>query len=261
MRVRVGLAYSESEVNATVFDLVGCITVAQDRQSVIDVLPVAIGEHVGWLSLHGEKVAVDPEFDVTEEVDVSQSDAADGEFVFQADCEPIADEEVETAIRVMNYATGDLLSTIDSLPDPVLDWRPPESAMAKIDEWQPGVKTIREIASELPAGERYYRLGLCEGPEPDEPEMEWYDRTLQRERTVERLRSLSQAERSKVFYVTRSWQDRSEHWTVRKTIRRIISHERFHTKEIQQRLSWILLGVPEFRTPVGASIGEGALNA
>jgi hypothetical protein len=64
-----------------------------------------------------------------------------------------------------------------------------------------------------------------------------------------------------VFYVTRSWQDRPEQWTVRKVIRRIISHERFHTKEIQQRLSWILLGVPEFRAPVGVSIGEGALNA
>jgi hypothetical protein len=259
MRYRVGLAISENETNATVFDLVGCASVAPDRSSLLEILPVAIAEHVAWLQRHGESAPNDAEFEVTEEVDVSQSEAADGEFVFDADRQ--AEDEIEMSIRAMNHATSDLLAVVEPLPERILDWRPPESAMAKIDAWQPGVKTIREIASELPAGERYYRQGLREGPEPPEPELEWYDRSLQRERTIERLRGLSPDERGKVFLVTRSWQDRPEHWTARKAIRRIISHERFHTREIQQRLSWILLGVPEFRTAAEARTKELASHA
>ena len=31
----------------------------------------------------------------------------------------------------------------------------------------------------------------------------------------------------------------------RKVVRRMLAHERFHTAEIQQRLSWLQLGVPQ----------------
>jgi hypothetical protein len=34
---------------------------------------------------------------------------------------------------------------------------------------------------------------------------------------------------------------------VRKLVRRIISHERAHTAEIEQRRTWLLAGVPEYR--------------
>jgi hypothetical protein len=34
-------------------------------------------------------------------------------------------------------------------------------------------------------------------------------------------------------------------WTARKVMKRIISHTRFHTKEVEQRISWLTLGVPE----------------
>jgi hypothetical protein len=30
-------------------------------------------------------------------------------------------------------------------------------------------------------------------------------------------------------------------------IRRVISHERFHTAEIRQRLCWLLVGIPDVR--------------
>ena len=72
---------------------------------------------------------------------------------------------------------------------------------------------------------------------------------LERERTLERLRTLSDEELSRVFRPRRSWQEGSEMWTVRKVLRRIVGHEHFHTAEIQQRLTWLLLGVPEFVNP------------
>jgi hypothetical protein len=46
---------------------------------------------------------------------------------------------------------------------------------------------------------------------------------------------------------------------LRKVLRRTISHERFHTKEIEQRLAWLLLGVPDFsraRKEEGATVHD-----
>ena len=71
---------------------------------------------------------------------------------------------------------------------------------------------------------------------------------LQRERLVGALRGLSPGDRGRVFTRRLPWQaEGEERWAPRKVVRRVISHERFHTAEIQQRLAWVLVGVPEFR--------------
>jgi predicted RNase H-like HicB family nuclease len=257
MKYRVGITQDEHGTQATVFDLPGCCAHAGDRAALDTLLPVAIAEHISWLARHGEAIeAHSIDIEVVEEVDPRASAAADGEFCFADDRRPLTDEEIETAIRWMSYATSDLLALVGSLPDAVLDWRPAPAAMARIDVWQPNVKTIREIARELPGSERYYRLGLGEASERAESEHEWFDRAVQRRRTIERLRSLRNDERSKLFFVTRPWQDRPEEWTARKATRRIIGHERFHMKETEQRVAWLLLGVPDFtkvRTLEGAT--------
>jgi hypothetical protein len=252
MAYRVGVTESPDGPQGTVFDLPCCSVQARDMAALRGLLPVAIAEHVAWLARHGETVDANTpvEFEIAEVVDPARSDAADGEFCFEDDLRPLTGDEIEAAVRHMGYATADLVALVEPLPDAVLDWRPPESAMARIDVWQPNVKTIREIARELPASERYYRTGLSNHDAPPEPDEVTFDRALQRRLTLERLRSLSHDERATTFRVQRSWQDRPEHWTARKAIRRIIGHERFHTKEIEQRLAWLLLGVPAFsRTP------------
>jgi hypothetical protein len=251
MRYRIGITRGMTEVNGTVFDVPGCTVTAPNRTLLCELLPVAIAEHLSWLERHGETIGegqLDVQVDETEEVDAAETDAADGEFVFEDDHRPVTDADLERGIRHMDYATADLLTLVEPLPDVILDWRPAVSAMARVDSWQPEPKTIREIARELPGAERYYRLGLG-GEQAQEPDEIVFDRMLQRRLTGERLRSLMPGKRGAVFHTARPWQDRAEHWTPRKVIRRIISHERFHTKEIEQRLAWLLLGVPEFDRP------------
>jgi hypothetical protein len=63
--------------------------------------------------------------------------------------------------------------------------------------------------------------------------------------TLSLLRSLSDEQRARVYRPIRPGVATPGSWTVRKVIRRIISHERAHTAEILQRRTWILLGVPE----------------
>jgi hypothetical protein len=244
---RIGITRTDFAPSATVFDLPGCGAEATDSSSLLQLLPICIGEYLSWLKGHGETVQNESttQFEVVEEIDPTSIEAADGEFCFEDDLRPAMPQDIETAIRYMGYAREDLLGVINELPAVVLDWRPPKSAMARIDSWKPVVLTIREIIQDITGAEGYYRTGLQDG-ESSEAGDERSSLEFQRERTLERLRTLSDRELSRVYRPRRTWQDGSEMWTVRKALRRIISHERFHTAEIQQRLTWLLLGVPEF---------------
>ena len=51
-----------------------------------------------------------------------------------------------------------------------------------------------------------------------------------------------------VFRPKQYWLDEIGEWTVRKALRRCIMHERAHLREIQQRLAWLVLGVPKLET-------------
>jgi hypothetical protein len=258
---RIGVSLHADRVESVVFDLPGCAVSAPDDGTLRQLLPVAIAEHLTWLSRHGEpadpQIAVDLE--VTETIARAEMAAADGEFCFADDLRPVTDEEIETAVRQMGYARADLLALVGPLPDVVLDWRPPRSAIAKFDEWNPDVLTIREIVRSIAGSDGYYRTGLHDGTAPDDVGAD--DLESQRSAFVERLRSLLGDERGRVFHPARPWGDGPEDWTARKAIRRVIGHERFHTKEIEQRLAWLLLGAPDFtraRTSPAASVSSAA---
>ena len=256
MKYRVGIARYDDRVEACVFALPGCQATAATAEKLHALLPIVIGEHVTWLQRHGEELTgADPfEPDITEEVDAATTEAADGEFCFTDDHAPVSEVEIETGIRHIGYGRDDLLTAMEPLPEVVLDWRPPRSAMAKFDAWNSDVRTIREIALDIADADAYYRNGLSDEPETQQLDVNGGEKLgRERELTVARLRSLTPDERGVLFRVTRPWQERPEHWTARKAMRRIISHERFHTKEIEQRLAWLLLGVPEFDTIAATS--------
>jgi hypothetical protein len=209
MTYHAGLSVAPGDVHGVVFELPGCIMNARSIDEAVVLLPIVVGEHLAWLSAHGEAVdAGDIGVEIVEQVDPAAGDVADGEFCFADDLRPMTDTDIEYGIRIMGYAHADLLALVAWLPDVLLDWRPPPSAMARIDEWQPG---------------------------------------RQRALLIALLRALPQLDRGRVFRRRMPWQESGEeHWTARKVVRRVISHERFHIAEIRQRLSWALVGVPEF---------------
>jgi hypothetical protein len=250
VRYRIGVIEPASSWEAVVFDLPGCVVQAGSRDELLELAPVAIADHVAWLRRGGIDVAADDAFDidVAEAVRAAAQHAADGEFCFADDLAPLADHDLTVGLAMLEWSRRDLLGALRGVPDPILDWRPPLWAMARIDEWNPDVRTIREITREIAAAEGYYRTGLRDGPETGGPDAAAHDLAVQRERLIELLTSLDSDDRGRRFEPIRPWQTAPEHWTARKVIRRVISHERFHTAEIRQRLSWLLVGVPRFRT-------------
>jgi uncharacterized damage-inducible protein DinB len=243
VKYRVGLTKNVgSDVEAWVFDLPGCWTVAPDVASIGPLLPVLIAEHLAWLRRHGETAGeVSPiEVEVTEGVDARR----EAEFCFTADRAPVTAEEIETAIRRMGFARQELLDLVGELPDLVLDWRPPVSAAARIDSWAPQIRNIREILNHIASGDRYYRTAFQDEAAPPEPQEEIFDLALQRQRAINHLRLLAAEDCARTFRPRRRLRSEAEEWTVRKALRRYICHERFHTAEIQQRRAWLVLGVP-----------------
>jgi DinB family protein len=169
MRYRVGVADFGQSFVAFAFDLPGCSTNASSRDLLIEVLPVVVADYVAWLR-HNSVAPTDDwrvDIDVVEDVRAEDEPAVEGEFCFADDLRPVTTEEIEIGVRMMERSREDLLEAIRGLPDAVLDWRPPLSAMAQVDDWKPQVRTIREIVDDVAASEFYYRSGLCDGTDRD----------------------------------------------------------------------------------------------
>ena len=247
--LRAGISVSSDASAGHVFDLPGCSYTASAAREVREMLPVVAAEFAGWLAHHGE--AIDSgavSIDIVEQVDAARAAGVEGEFVFDDDLRPLTDDEIERALRWMQYSRQDLLSLIERVPDPVLDWRPPASSMARIDPWKPAPLTIREIVDDIASAEFYYRTSLIDGPAADgEPALGLTGLAVERQGVEALLVSLSSEQRNRVFAPRRPWQTGAERWTARKVVRRVLGHERFHTAEIQQRLTWVLLGAPSIR--------------
>ena len=242
MKHSIGLVTYGSYVHAWVLDLPGCLVGGRDLDQVAHMLPVVIAEHAAWLRSHGETVGESGAWEVAQTVDVAA--APGGDPCFDAERTPLARRDLDRLIARMEYARADLLDGVRQLPDAVLDWEPPASAIGSFDAWAPGVRTIRDIVRHVFQFEVYYRDGLRDGAAKGIFE-KVADPAIEGARTVDLLRSLTEEDRGRVYQPIRPAQTVAEEWTARKVLRRIISHERAHAAEIQQRRTWLLLGVPD----------------
>jgi predicted RNase H-like HicB family nuclease len=236
MKYRVAIAKRpDGSADAWVVDLPGCRAAAGSLRDAMDLLPVVVGDHLAWLAGHGENVDAAAPFDH----ELIEETEARGEYVFGFDREALSRDELETAVRHAGYAHADLLSQLDGLPDVVLDWVPPATSV-KIDQIFPDVRSIQMMLEHLAVVEANYYIGSLSdepGERIDVPLTELHASS------EGRLRALSDETLGRLY--TRVGPRGEMQWTARKVMRRIISHKRFHTREVEQRRSWLTLGVPE----------------
>ncbi|HEY7269201.1 MAG TPA: DinB family protein [Dehalococcoidia bacterium] len=242
-----GLVIMPSGVDAVVFDLPGCTGAAADEAAAREMLPIVIAEHLAWLDRHGDvtRNAFPFEVEFTERVDVEALDGiSGGEFLFKAFARPVSHDDLETAVRRLGYAREDLLAVVSQLPDPVLDWCPPASAFAP-DEPGSEVRSIRRVLGHIAGSDAYYAGNIGDAPWERVRPGDIPDLFDMRREAIERLDSLTPAELAGRWDRRHPWDpERVEQWTVRKALHRFIVHERFHVREIEQRLAWLLVGPP-----------------
>jgi hypothetical protein len=243
MTHQVGLVVYEGSVQAWGIDLPGLVAWGRDRDELGAHLELALSSYLAWLRLHGEDAGDDIKWEAIETIDGSTLAATGGEFCFAAERARLSRDELERGITRMAFARDGVMAEVDGLPDAVLDWEPPASAMALLDAWAPEARTIRGIVEHVLQLETYYRAGLADGDAAGIFERVGAPHE-ERERTVALLRSLDDGARSRSYFPVRPGRSTPEEWTVRKVLRRIISHERHHAAEIAQRRAWLLVGVP-----------------
>jgi hypothetical protein len=233
---RVGISAGAGNVDGWALDLPGCRYAGVDAEEVRRLMPVVIAEHLAWLRGHGEDVDPDASF----AIDVVEVAPPIGDSYFQGDQEPLSAEDLALIVARVGYAQRDLMA-LAGLPDQILDWKPPASAV-KIGGY-PDVRSPREMVAHVAEFLTIHLRGLSDLTDRvPGPAVEGIEAAFGL--AVARLRALNADELAGTVY-RRPGQPEGTGWTARKSIRRLIGHVRFHAREIEQRLCWLALGVPE----------------
>ena len=225
-------------------DWPGLLSGAATHELLTESLPRALVEFRAWLESHGESGPEGVAWHTSETLDGAAFDRRDA--CHPADRAPLSQAEFEQYLRHIQLAQDDLLKAA-ALPAELLDWRPRGLAVENPDPWAPDARTIRGILIHALQFEIFYREGLRDGGAAGifEPVASPPEETA---RTREVLATASVSDINRLFHPQRPHASlglaEPGEWTVRKTLRRLISHNRAHAAEILQRRTWVLLGAP-----------------
>jgi uncharacterized damage-inducible protein DinB len=208
-----------------VLDLLGCTTNGPTTDETLAATPEAIRDYLRFLERHGERVDVNQEIET--EIALHNTDGLmNPALIFEPDRKPVSKQDVETYIQRLTWMRSDLLELVDGL-----------SASKLEDKPEPG-RSIRRILEHIYGAEyNYVRVfGKIEGVSgpgnvEDIPLPVLLDRMeYVREKELEKLRSLTDAQRSQPI-VHKSYNN-----TPRQYFRFMVEHEWEHLNEIKTRL-------------------------
>jgi hypothetical protein len=208
-------------------DLLGFATWARSEAEVVEKLPSKLREYSLWRSRHRMPIDIES-FDV----DIAGRFHGD-EILLPSDLEPAKVEEIDLAIRLLSCSRADLVAELESAPEGAIDWDPPYDHFAPWATW----RTIRANLAHIANGETQYymrNIGHTPSGKPADADGDWRD-FLPRSRReavafLERLKASRDLRRIRT--VDRGLGEES--WSVRKALRRIVSHELLHSKSIRR---------------------------
>jgi hypothetical protein len=206
-------------------------------------VPQVVADYCTFVSSHsGKDSACD--LAVGEPVVAEQLVGVD-EGLFEADRKEASVEQIERTIELLSWSRADLLAVLASAPETALGWDPPYRRYASWAQW----RTIGEVLAHIAICEtRYYLRGIGYDPGPNLPtagnpklgSRAWYAalgrdwRTLMEQTRSETVAFLREVARSSDR--RRVHEEPGYSWSVRKALRRLVSHERVHTKNIRRIL-------------------------
>ena len=214
-----GRADAEPGFQAWALDHLGFATWAPTRTEVLEKLPAKLDEFRGWVTSRdlGDP-GPDPGVAVVEEI-------VGDEVLFTPDHSPATIDEIGRTIALLHASREDLVGELESIPAGALDWEPPYRAFLPWARW----RTIRQIVTHVANTETHYYLDAIGCRPPFDPvgtdaAPESY-LSLGRAHTLSTLESLaSSSDLARI----------RDGWSVRKVLRRLIWHERLHTKSIHR---------------------------
>jgi len=217
-------------------DLPGLGFKAPSREIALALAPLRVEAELDWVAKSGLPVEeADPaasEVEVVGAVAVEVPVAAgDSEAIFGPEMSALDSDYLSFILKYLKASRHALARMVDRLPDSALNWRPAR-----------GKRSLGEVLGHIADGEAFYMVRL-ETPEeatkelweryanPKLPPRERLDRT--RHLVIERLGGLSEEDMSRIS----RHEPHSETWTARKVLRRLVWHERYHTRQIEAYLT------------------------
>jgi hypothetical protein len=215
----------EPGITALGLDHLGFSTWAEDVTTVLDRVPARFEVYRDWRARHG--VAVEGGTESVEVVD----HLVGHEVLFGPDGEAASPEEIDLAIRLLGCSRADLVRDVEAAPVEALDWDPPYRRFAPWADW----RTIRAVLAHIANGETHYytrNIGHEPSGAPADPAGDWRAFLKQsRDEAVAFLVALrGSPDLCRVRVVDCGYGEES--WSVRKSLRRMVAHERMHHSSI-----------------------------
>jgi predicted RNase H-like HicB family nuclease len=207
----------------------GCWVFARTAERALEKVRVAVDGWFAWLDKHGEKVSGDAEFEleIVEKMSVSYNPVRAGkpEPLFWSEVLPITKKDLAWTLRLMKYSREDLLRVIDGLTNNILTRPLPNEP-----------RTIRNCLDHIACVEPWYmsRLNIDLKYEHTRNVFSLLDHT--RRTVVNCLENFPREKMRGVFQPVKDLSPTCNLWTARKVLRRLVDHERLHTRYIERVL-------------------------
>jgi hypothetical protein len=231
MKFRVGIENNNEGIRTMAWALEhpGCYAYGENGEKALAALPGAIRTYSQWIGQHEPSwlKAENVELEVAGvwdsyyiNPDFERVNEANGNYMvdawFQHDWKPLTDEEIERALKLLDWSRTDLLKLVETLPP------------SKLDQTYPGEKwSINGILNHLGASEWWYMdmigKAFAKKQLPKTP----------KER-IEKVRAALVKLLPKLEGVKLVIGEQGEFWSPRKVLRRAVWHERDHTVHIRK---------------------------
>jgi hypothetical protein len=206
-------------------DFLGFSTWAESDADVIAKLPAKFAEYAAWRARHGVPISeTAPRVEIVDRL-------VGNEILFPPDLEAARAEDVDLTIGLLTCSRADLIEQLREAPAGALDWDPPYRSFAPWANW----RTIRANLAHVANGETHYytrNVGYETSSPVADPHGDWNVFLRQsRAEAIAFLESVkSSRDLSRVGTIDHGFGEES--WSVRKALRRIVSHELLHAKSI-----------------------------
>lgn len=228
------LAHADKGVHLHALDLPGCFGRGQREKEALADLEKSVRKYIADLARHGEPVESPGSLDlriVEHNRATGPFDPGDTAALFEIEKTPIDQNEIERYLHLARFNRADLLALVGNLPALLLDWESPAFEGF----------TIRKILRHIGNGEKWYASRiLAREEEPDDWDhdagMPIYEFLEVSRRTCHGVyRSLAPDRLDgRVLYPAHHTSNPDEPWTLRKSLRRMLEHEREHTEHIHE---------------------------
>jgi len=225
-KIAVCLEVGHEGTGAFVPECPGCWVFGRSPESALAKVRSAVAEWFDWLERHGETVSAearDFEIEVGEVLRVSYNpvEAGKPEPLFWSEVTPVTRKDITRTLKLMEYSREDLLKLVSNLSDEVLDWLPPGKP-----------RTIRNCLRHIAYVEPWYITRLNVKLPVRYPKNVFKLLSHTRKIVVEYLRSMPRDKLRGVFQPKKDKSPLCNLWTARKVLRRLVDHERLHTRYI-----------------------------